>query len=167
MLKLFALLALLVGICSAGPVDRNSREFTTYRLPNTTIPTHYDLYLDTNVHRAELAYSGNVKINIRVLESTSQIVLHSTRSVIGRLELRNSNQLVVPLKGHEFDTDKQFLVVNTDVELQSGTTYVLDIDFTNSLDRTDAAGFYRSSYVNAAGETKYVCALLYNLINDT
>ncbi|XP_065073167.1 aminopeptidase N-like [Ochlerotatus camptorhynchus] len=156
MLKVFALLALLVGICSASPVDRNSREFTTYRLPNTTIPTHYDLYLDTNVHLADLAYSGNVKINIRVLESTSQIVLHSTRSVIGRLELRNSNQLAVPVKGHEVDEDKQFLIVNTNVELPAGSTYVLDIDFTNSLNRTDASGFYRSSYVNAAGETKYL-----------
>lgn len=158
MLKVFALLALLVGICSASPVDRNSREFTTYRLPNTTIPTHYDLYLDTNVHLADLAYSGNVKINIRVLESTSQIVLHSTRSVIGRLELRNSNQLAVPVKGHEVDEDKQFLIVNTNVELPAGSSYVLDIDFTNSLNRTDASGFYRSSYVNAAGETKYVYA---------
>lgn len=156
MWKLFVPLALLVIGSSACPVETSVREFDSYRLPNKTIPTHYDLYLDTNVHLGELGYSGNVKIRIEVLESTTEIVLHSTRSVIEKLELRNSNQLAVSLKGYDFVADKQFLVIDTMEIMPAGSTYVLDIDFTNSLDRTDAAGFYRSSYVNAEGVTKYL-----------
>lgn len=154
MLKICVPLALLAVASLAWPVDQSVRAFDTYRLPNQTVPTHYDLYLDTNLHLADLDYSGNVKIRIQVLESTSQIVLHSKRSEIVRLELRNSNQLAISLKSFEMDADKDFLIVNTKETLPAGSTYVLDIDFTNSLDRTDAAGFYRSSYVNAEGVTK-------------
>ncbi|XP_062537673.1 aminopeptidase N-like [Armigeres subalbatus] len=156
MFNLAVPLALLIVATSASPVDKSVRAFDTYRLPNATIPTHYDLYLDTNVHLDDLAYSGTVKISIQVVESTNQIVLHSTRSVIVSLVLRNSNQLSVALKGYDFDEDKDFLVVDTAEALSVGSSYVLEIDFTNSLDRTDAAGFYRSSYVNAEGVTKYL-----------
>lgn len=156
MWKVFVPLALFVIASSACPLEVASiREFDSYRLPNKTIPTHYDLYLDTNVHLDDLDYSGNVKIRILVLESTSEIVLHSTRSTIVNLELRNNDQLPIALKGFDFDADKQFLIVDTKEILPAGSSYVLDIDFTNSLDRTDAAGFYRSSYVNSEGVTKY------------
>ncbi|XP_055532864.1 aminopeptidase N-like [Wyeomyia smithii] len=157
MLNFYRVLALLlVSICSASPFGEGSREFLSYRLPNTTIPTHYNLYLDTNVHLGDFEYKGNVQISITVLEKTQQIVLHSTRSVIDRLELRNSNQLLMAIYEPEFDEDKEFLIVNTKESLAVGTNYVLDIDFTNSLDRTDRAGFYRSSYETTEGETRYL-----------
>ncbi|XP_062703238.1 aminopeptidase N-like [Aedes albopictus] len=157
MWKVFVPLAVFVIASSACPLEVASiREFDSYRLPNKTIPTHYDLYLDTNVHLDDLDYSGNVKIRILVLESTSEIVLHSTRSIIVNLELRNNDQLPIALKGFDFDADKQFLIVDTKEILPAGSSYVLDIDFSNSLDRTDAAGFYRSSYVNSEGVTKYL-----------
>ncbi|XP_055536351.1 aminopeptidase N-like [Wyeomyia smithii] len=153
MWKLCTLLILFVGICQANPLRK---EFLSYRLPNTTIPTHYSLYLDTNVHIGEFEYTGSVQISITILERTQQIVLHSVRSVINRLELRNSNQLAVALNEHEFDDEKEFLIVNVKEPLVAGTNYVLDIDFTNSLDRADKAGFYRSSYETADGETRHL-----------
>ncbi|XP_053685993.1 aminopeptidase N-like [Sabethes cyaneus] len=156
MLKLYLLVALFASICLANPFRDRSREFDTYRLPNTTVPTHYSLYLDTNVHIGELEYKGNVQISITALEQTRQVVLHSVRSVINRLELLNSQQLAVPIHGYEFDEDKQFLIVNTKDTLAVGTNYVLDIDFTNSLDRTDKAGFYHSYYQAADGETRHL-----------
>ncbi|EDS27420.1 protease m1 zinc metalloprotease [Culex quinquefasciatus] len=155
MWKIFALLALSVNICVSSPVVRTQREFSTYRLPNTTVPTHYNLYLDTDVHLGVFEYTGNVKISIRVLEDIKQIVLHSVRNEIQRIQLF-TNQLPVPVQGFEFDVDKEFLIVNTNVWLHAGESYVLDIDFTNSLERNDQAGFYLSSYVNDAGETKFL-----------
>lgn len=107
------------------------------------------------MHAGEFEYKGNVQISITVLQQTEQIVLHSVRSVINRLELRNSNQLAVALYGYEFDEEKQFLIVNTKQPLAVGTNYVLDIDFTNSLDRSDKSGFYLSSYETADGEIRY------------
>uniref|UniRef100_A0A1Q3FKH7 Aminopeptidase n=1 Tax=Culex tarsalis TaxID=7177 RepID=A0A1Q3FKH7_CULTA len=152
MWKILALLTLSGTVCLSSPV---LREFSSYRLPNTTIPTHYNLFLDTNVHLGVFEYSGNVKISIRVLEDTQQIVLHSVRSEIQRIQLFG-NQLPVPVQGFKFDEDKEFLIVNTNVWLHVGGTYILDIDFTNSLERDDQAGFYLSSYVNDASETKYL-----------
>ncbi|XP_053685986.1 aminopeptidase N-like, partial [Sabethes cyaneus] len=157
MIRLFPVLALAVGICLANPLsERESREFLSYRLPNATVPTHYNLYLDTDVHIGVFEYTGNVQISITVLERTQQIVLHSIRNVINRLEVRNSNQLAVALSGYDFDEDKQFLIVNTKEVLAVGTNYVLDIDFTNSLERNDWLGFYRTSYETAEGEIRYL-----------
>ncbi|XP_039445370.1 aminopeptidase N-like [Culex pipiens pallens] len=156
MYKLIALLALLVNVCLAlPPAERNRRELTSLRLPNTTVPTHYDLYLDTDVHLGVMEYSGNVRISITVLEDTNQIVLHSLRNDIHRLEL-SSNQLPVPVEGFELDAEKEFLVITTSNVLVAGTYYVLDIDFSNSLDRDDKAGFYVSSYETEEGETRYL-----------
>lgn len=156
MYKLIALLAVLVNVClTLPPTERNRREFTSLRLPNTTVPTHYDLYLDTDVHLGVMEYSGNVRISITILEDTNQIVLHSLRNVIHRLELF-SNQLPVPVQGFEVDVEKEFLVITTSNVLAAGTYYVLDIDFSNSLDRDDKAGFYVSSYETEEGETRYI-----------
>lgn len=156
MYKLIALLALLVNVCLAlPPVERNRRELISLRLPNTTVPTHYDLYLDTDVHLGVMEYSGNVRISITILEDTNQIVLHSLRNDIHRLEL-SSNQLPVPVEGFELDAEKEFLVITTSNVLVTGTYYVLDIDFSNSLDRDDKAGFYVSSYETEEGGTRYL-----------
>ncbi|XP_058836987.1 uncharacterized protein LOC131693292 [Topomyia yanbarensis] len=156
MFNIVALLALVISACLATPFGTSAREFTSHRLPNTTIPTHYELYLDTNVHIGEFEYTGNLQISITVLESTKQIVLHSIRSVINRLELRNSNEQSVAIYNFDFDADKEFLLINCKEVLPIGTTYKIYIDFTNSLDRDDTVGFYRSYYENAEGITKYL-----------
>uniref|UniRef100_A0A182IYB0 Aminopeptidase n=1 Tax=Anopheles atroparvus TaxID=41427 RepID=A0A182IYB0_ANOAO len=133
-----------------------SRAFDSFRLPNNTVPTHYTLHLDTDVDRGIFDYTGKVQIRINVVEATDQIVLHSLRNVITNLQLRNSAQLAVPVKGHEFDEEKEFLVINLGTVLQPNSgSYTLDIDFTNSIDRNDQSGFYRSSYTDEQGVTRY------------
>ncbi|XP_058449042.1 aminopeptidase N-like [Malaya genurostris] len=156
MSKIVVIFALIVSVCNASPFGPQVREFTSYRLPNTTIPTHYELYLDTNVHIGEFKYIGNLKISISILENTKQIVLHSVRNVIDRLEIHNSNHLSVPIENFEFDDDKEFLIINCKEILHAGTKYFLYIDFTNSLDRDDRAGFYRSYYENDDEEIKHL-----------
>ncbi|XP_049292745.1 aminopeptidase N-like [Anopheles funestus] len=135
----------------------SGRAFDSFRLPNSTVPTHYTLRLDTDVHRGVFEYTGNVQIRINVVESTNQIVLHSLRNEISKLQLRNSAGLNVAVKNHEFDEEKEFLVINVGTTLQANSgTYTLEIDFTNSIDRTDQAGFYRSSYEDDEGVTRYL-----------
>uniref|UniRef100_A0A6E8VKG7 Aminopeptidase n=1 Tax=Anopheles coluzzii TaxID=1518534 RepID=A0A6E8VKG7_ANOCL len=155
-LLLSALLAVTPSVVQArGIVSR--RAFDSYRLPNTTVPTHYTLRLDTDIHREIFDYTGNVQIRINVLEATDQIVLHSSRSEITHVQLRNGVGLSVPVKNFEFDEDKEFLVVNVGTTLQPNTgTYTLEIDFTNSIARNDQAGFYRSSYDDENGVRRYL-----------
>lgn len=153
---------LLLALFSTVPCDvqgrgiLSSRAFDSFRLPNSTVPTHYTLHLDTDVDRGIFDYTGKLQIRINVVEATDQIVLHSLRNVITNLQLRNSAQLAVPVKGHEFDEEKEFLVINLGTVLQPNSgSYTLDIDFTNSIDRNDQSGFYRSSYTDEQGVTRY------------
>ncbi|XP_049545445.1 aminopeptidase N-like [Anopheles darlingi] len=156
------LLAVLLVLAAPTSIESRSasgleRAFDSFRLPNSTVPTHYSLYLDTDIHAGIFDYTGNVQIRINILEATSQIVLHSKRNVITQLHLRNSAGLEVPVKGFEFDEEKEFLVINIGTVLQPGSgSYTLDIDFTNSIDRSDQSGFYVSSYQDDQGVTRYL-----------
>ncbi|XP_062540207.1 aminopeptidase N-like [Armigeres subalbatus] len=129
--------------------------FESFRLPNTTVPTHYDLFIDTEVHNDELDYNGTVKIHINVLEDTKQIVLHSSRSTLVNVHLKNNNQLPLRVINHDFDNEREFLVVNTADVLTGGSKVVLEVDFLNSLNRTDRSGFYRTSYTDSNDTLKY------------
>ncbi|XP_055597317.1 aminopeptidase N-like [Uranotaenia lowii] len=126
----------------------------SFRLPNTTRPTHYDLLIETGIHAGVLDYNGTVKISIKILETTNQIVLHSTRSTLIDVDLKNDNELPIPIWKHEFDNEKDFLVITTVNELDKGASVQLEISFTNSIDRTDQSGFYRTSYSNEEGVVK-------------
>ncbi|XP_052897657.1 glutamyl aminopeptidase-like [Anopheles moucheti] len=154
------LLSAFVAVVPSGVQARglkSGRAFDTFRLPNSTVPTHYTLRLDTDVHRGVFDYTGNVQIRINVVESTDQIVLHSSRNVITSLQLRNSAGLKVAYKNYEFDEEKEFLVINVASTLPANSgTYTLEIDFTNSIDRNDQAGFYLSSYEDDEGVTRYL-----------
>uniref|UniRef100_A0A182YBU9 Aminopeptidase n=1 Tax=Anopheles stephensi TaxID=30069 RepID=A0A182YBU9_ANOST len=159
--RVLLLLSALLAAAPGGVVQArgvvSGRAFDSFRLPNTTVPTHYTLRLDTDVHRGVFEYTGNVQIRINVVEATDQIVLHSLRNVITDLQLRNSAGLNVPVKNYEFDVEKEFLVVNVGTTLQPNSgTYTLEIDFTNSIDRNDQAGFYRSSYEDDQGVVRYL-----------
>ncbi|XP_050092413.1 aminopeptidase N-like [Anopheles aquasalis] len=156
------LVGLLLALAAPKSIESRStsglgRAFDSFRLPNSTVPTHYNLYLDTDIHAGIFDYTGSVQIRINILEPTSQIVLHSKRNVITKLQLRNSADLVVPVKGYEFDEEKEFLVINVGTVLQPASgSYTIDIDFTNSIDRTDQSGFYVSSYQDDQGVTRYL-----------
>ncbi|XP_021712368.1 puromycin-sensitive aminopeptidase-like protein [Aedes aegypti] len=132
-----------------------SEAFESFRLPNTTIPTHYDLFINTEIHNGDLDYNGTVKIAINILEDTKQIVLHSSRSTLVNVELTNDNQLPMKVINYELHNEREFLVVYTADVLKSGSRVVLAIDFLNSINRTDQAGFYRTSYTDDDGTLKY------------
>uniref|UniRef100_A0A182NNL8 Uncharacterized protein n=1 Tax=Anopheles dirus TaxID=7168 RepID=A0A182NNL8_9DIPT len=156
-------LLLLAAVLAVVPYAVHSRgvgtgrAFDTFRLPNSTVPTHYTLRLDTDIDRGVFDYTGNVQIRINVVESTNQIVLHSSRNEISNLQLRTSAGLKVTVKNFEFDEEKEFLVINVGTTLQANSgTYTLEIDFTNSIDRNDQAGFYKSSYEDDQGVTRYL-----------
>ncbi|XP_058178358.1 aminopeptidase N-like [Anopheles ziemanni] len=115
------------------------------------------LQLETYIDRGIFEYTGTLQIEIKVVKPTDQIVLHSVRSVIKSLKLLNSVQNQIPIKGYVFDKEKEFLVINVGEVVQpTSGTYMLDIAFTNTIDRYDRAGFYRSSYVSANGTTRHL-----------
>ncbi|XP_058449738.1 aminopeptidase N-like [Malaya genurostris] len=129
--------------------------FDSFRLPNHTIPVHYDLFINTDIHEGLLDYNGTVEIHLKVLENTQQIVLHSSRSTIVNITMKNSDYVPVRIVNFEFENEREFLIVNTASVLTTGSLIWLKIDFVNSIDRDDRSGFYRTSYNDNDGNLKY------------
>lgn len=119
--------------------------FTTYRLPNTTLPNSYDVTLRTWVHAENFQFNGSVRINISIEESTNSITLHHRYLTIRDVRLW-SGETRIPILSYSYNATFEFFTVFVDETLALGETYILDIDYSGTL-RTDDAGFYRSSYI--------------------
>lgn len=124
-----------------------------YRLPNNTIPLHYNIWLSTAVHEEILDFQGRVTIQIQALENTSNITLHYRELTILNVDLLNEAgrivQLNVPITTRE---DVEFLIITPLLLLEQGQVYFVDITYVGTL-RNDGKGFCRSTYVNSDGKT--------------
>lgn len=124
----------------------------TFRLPNNTRPTQYDVHIRTWIHEGIFAFEGSVGISIVAVETSSAIVLHQRQLNITSFELRDSNNGSVLPASMSYDPIREFLVFDVITDgLEAGNQYLLQINYTGTL-RTDEAGFYRSSYLNDNGE---------------
>jgi aminopeptidase N len=137
-------------------IPRPRADEPTYRLPNDTRPLRYDIELQTWIDQGVFDFTGNVRIHLRVEEAhTNTITIHSYRQRILRTELRRLDGRVVPTWPYQYDPVFEFLTV----QIRSGfllehEEFILEIDYSGEL-RTDESGFYRSSYLNENGETRY------------
>ena len=124
------------------------------RLPGDIIPDHYEISLDTEVHNEGIRdYEGTVKINLEVVQNTSQVVLHHRDLSITDVTLfDNQTRTSVPLRQHIYSNETEFLTIPTVSELIEGTFLILEIKF-NGKHQTGTAGFYRSQY-QVSGENK-------------
>lgn len=171
-LKVLAIFAVIVAVAQSIPMPfrlevpadeiiqiapyRDDIDGKDYRLPNNTIPLHYDVWLSTDIHRGETAFTGNVKIRIRAVENTAQITLHYRQITIENIVLRNNlNNVIQDNVTFSFVEDLEFLQVNPTSSLVAGLEYVLEITY-HGLLRDDNMGFYRSSYKNPQGQTVWL-----------
>lgn len=124
-----------------------------YRLPNNTIPLHYDIWLSTDVHLGVTDFTGRVTIQIQALENTSNITLHYREITILNVDLMNEAgsliQLNVPFTHQE---DLEFLIITPDLPLNLGQILTVEITYIGTL-RNDGKGFCRSTYENSEGRT--------------
>lgn len=124
-------------------------ENRNFRLPNNTIPLHYDIHLSSEIHRGDTAFFGNVKINIRVTEESNTITLQSRRMLIQSI-------ILVNLDGTNFDTslfftfnsELEFLTITIDRQLEVDQELILDITYVGVLGSFMDRGFFRSSFVD-------------------
>lgn len=127
-----------------------------YRLPNTTRPISYNIWLSTDIHRGDFTFNGVVTIQIEALENTPEITLHYRELTITNVRLLRDTggtiQSNVPTTSRD---DVEFLIIRPTVPLTQGTIYGIAITYTGVL-RNDDAGFYRSSYQNTAGNTVWL-----------
>ena len=124
---------------------------TNYRIPDNTIPLHYDVYLFPNLENQ--TFSGKVSILIKTTEPRDFFVSHIQYLKITKTELKNSYQEIVPLEeAFEYDVNQFWVVVPSKSKnpvLPAGN-YTLNLEFNGRLDR-DILGFYMSTYTDAKG----------------
>lgn len=127
-----------------------------YRLPNNTIPLHYDIWLSTNIHNGIFDFDGRVTIQIQAIENTPNITIHYREVTIVKVDLFNAAgfllQSDVPIETRE---DVEFLIITPSLPLVQGQIYSVEITYIGLL-RNDDAGFYRSSYLDSIGRTVWL-----------
>ncbi|XP_050087616.1 aminopeptidase N-like [Anopheles aquasalis] len=153
------------------PVDQPTKHISAaeeqrYRLPEYIEPIHYDLFIDTDVHTGNRTFSGQVDIHLDIKEPTRTIYVHSRGLTITR------NELLITLENNIYretlvyteDTERELLIFETQYELIIRLPYILRIAFEGQL-RTDADGFYLSSYLDETGSRQYLAATQFQAIS--
>ena len=119
---------------------------TNFRLPNNTIPSHYDIFIRTDIHAGYFGFSGTVRINIRAIEASNFITLHTMQSSISSITVFNADGSVFQEDAaYTFDSFVQFLNINLDRNLLADQDYVVEISYSSTL-MGSSNGFYRSWY---------------------
>ncbi|XP_065073154.1 aminopeptidase N-like [Ochlerotatus camptorhynchus] len=131
----------------------------SYRLPNTSVPTHYKIHLQTEIHTGDRNFQGSVDIHLTVLEPTNTIVVHNRG-----LQIQSVKLALVPSAGANpepmndptwaYDTRVEQQSFHSETLLTQGN-YILTVTFVGRLSNNED-GFYVSSYVDKNGATKYL-----------
>lgn len=139
------------------PVDGIS-----YRLPNTTIPLTYNIWLSTHIHRGEFGYDGQVTIRFQCVETTPEIILHYRLMSISTVTLfdSNNNLIQVNVPFHQNAT-VEFLVITPSQQLINGHEYLVTITY-NATMRDDGLGFNYDSYIDPEGNTRWWATTLFS-----
>lgn len=152
------LLVLATSVNSLAPIDQRSKSTRVdnpenYRLPNNTIPLHYDIKLIPFIVQGNFTFDGTVIINVTVIERTSTIVLHAFQIDIDNSSVTvTSGNLSYDIVNKTSDTELQFYTLSFASSLEPGN-YSIYIKYLGYLP-TDMNGFYRSSYTTNSGETR-------------
>jgi puromycin-sensitive aminopeptidase len=122
-----------------------------YRLSPTAIPKSYDLEIKPNLD--DFTFEGTVSITLQVPTPTSVIELNAKDLTVTSASVRggDGNEQVLQVA---HDNEHEILTLQASTVIDAGTT-VVDIAFSGEL-KDDLAGFYRSSYQDASGETRYI-----------
>lgn len=121
-----------------------------YRIPRTTLPHHYDLYLHPDLDTGR--FSGRVGIVIGVTAPMTYLVAHIKYMNVTRTELKTQSGTVIPLQDQFEYEPNQFWVVLPRATLNPGN-YTLHLEFEGSLVGS-IVGFYRSVYTTQTGEKR-------------
>ncbi|XP_055585540.1 aminopeptidase N-like [Uranotaenia lowii] len=135
----------------------------TYRLPKTSVPTHYNLHIRSEIHSGNRAFSGSVEIHLTVIEATNAIIIHHRG-----LTIESSTLASVPATGNpvplanptvSYDSRVEHLIFTSTETLIPGN-FLLTVTFSGTLTNNDD-GFYISSYVNDAGITRFLATTMF------
>lgn len=130
----------------------------SYRLPNTTLPLTYNIWLSTEIHQGRFGFDGQVAIRIQCIETTPDIVLQYREMTIDRVYLFDSNNNLIDdnASWHQNET-VEFLVITPNQQLVQGQEYVVMVRYNGTM-TDNGLGIYRASYVDPAGQTRWIAS---------
>lgn len=117
-------------------------------LPTNVKPLRYDLTLEPLFD--SFTFNGELTIDLQVKESSDSVTVN-----LLEIEIQHADVDGEKVKKVSFDKDKQTVTFDLAKPLQAGATAALNIKFTGILN-DKMAGFYRSSYNDEKGETRYL-----------
>ncbi|CAG1976831.1 unnamed protein product [Fusarium graminearum] len=122
-------------------------------LPKNVKPLHYDLTLEPNFETFK--YEGTVVIDFDVVEDSTSIALNTVDLEIHDTLVEANGATISSSPTLDYDKDSQTTTITFDKTIPAGQKARLTQRFTGTLN-DDMAGFYRSSYKDEQGNTKYI-----------
>lgn len=117
-------------------------------LPTNVKPLRYDLTLEPLFDT--FTFKGDLTIDLQVNDKSDTVTLNSLE-----IEVQSADVNGEAVKSTSFDEDKQTVSFALALPLEPGASAKLHIVFTRILN-DKMAGFYRSSYTDDKGETRYL-----------
>ncbi|KAH7235684.1 peptidase family M1-domain-containing protein [Fusarium tricinctum] len=136
-------------VASASLDVRRGREV----LPKNVKPLHYDLTLEPNFETFK--YEGTVVIDFDVVEDSTSIALNTVDLEIHETLIEANDATISSSPTLDYNKDTQTTTITFDKTIPAGQKARLTQRFTGTLN-DDMAGFYRSSYKDEQGNTKYM-----------
>jgi aminopeptidase N len=133
-----------------------SSDTTSHRLPSLAQPIHYNLHIKPylNISDNNLRYSifeGEVKLTIKILQTTDRIVLHK-RFIIIQYPIQTSIP-TISITRTTYDDERDFFTIIFNQTLAMNTQLDISISYIGEL-RNDTFGFYMSSYVRSSDKVR-------------
>jgi hypothetical protein len=128
------------------------------RLPKTSRPEHYKVHFDVrNIHTGQRDYTGEVRIDISVLEMTNRIMFHSKNQVINEIKaFDRSSTRELKISGYRLFPSADTILIFFENSFGPGARISINIKYSTSL-LTSTFGFYQASY-SMYGRTRFVGA---------
>ena len=133
-------------------IDR--RWESDYRIPQTTQPLNYDLYLFPNLQ--DDTFTGRVTLTIQTKEERNFLLTHVKYLEVSNTVLKSSDGNKIDIIDAFEYSPNEFWVIVPEKPLPVGV-YSLSMDFKGRLDR-DILGFYRSVYLDNDGRSHKIAS---------
>lgn len=130
-------------------------------LPPYAEPLRYQLDLDVLLesHR----YTGHQVVDVSIVSRTARLQLHSRELTIDQVSFTDESKRTYPCEAISFNLKRNVVTFDFENELPVGIGK-LAITFAGSLNN-QMAGFYRSTYVNIAGERKLMASTQFEAVD--
>ncbi|XP_059096600.1 puromycin-sensitive aminopeptidase-like protein [Tigriopus californicus] len=131
---------------------------TEPRVQDVRIPTHfepisYDISLVPFIVPDNFTFNGDVSIDLKATEDSTNITLHSKAMIIYEdlvVVTMGTNKEALPIIGFSYDSARDFIILNLDKSILTGEEVNVHMKFLGNLN-DDLSGFYRSSYSDSRG----------------